>query len=255
MVIAAFRRLAYSFAPRQAEQFYKWRRQWGRNLRLAAEARRLRQVLGKAAEPERMSELILENPWFRPSQKKTELAALLRLVRALQPRTVCEIGSLRGGTLALFCQVAAPEARLLAIDLNFKPEQMHAFRHLGRPRQRITLLKADSHAPATLDRVQRWLGSERLDFLFIDGDHSLEGVRQDYERFAPLVRSGGLIGFHDIVPDYKARFGQRTLNYSGEVPQFWAELKQRCGGAVEFIEDPAQDGYGIGVLRQEEGAS
>ena len=31
-------------------------------------------------------------------------------------------------------------------------------------------------------------------------------------------------------------------------PRFWAEVKSRHPGARDFIEDPAQDGYGIGVL-------
>ena len=34
-----------------------------------------------------------------------------------------------------------------------------------------------------------------LDLLFIDGDHSYEGVRQDYKMYSKLVRDGGLIAF------------------------------------------------------------
>lgn len=37
-----------------------------------------------------------------------------------------------------------------------------------------------------------------VDVLLIDGDHSLEGVKADYERFEPFVREGGLILFHDV---------------------------------------------------------
>jgi predicted O-methyltransferase YrrM len=41
---------------------------------------------------------------------------------------------------------------------------------------------------------------KRLDFLFIDGDHTYEGVKQDFEMYTPLVRKGGLVAMHDIVP-------------------------------------------------------
>jgi predicted O-methyltransferase YrrM len=34
---------------------------------------------------------------------------------------------------------------------------------------------------------------------FIDGDHSFEGVRNDFERVAPLIPVGGTIVFHDAV--------------------------------------------------------
>jgi predicted O-methyltransferase YrrM len=38
-----------------------------------------------------------------------------------------------------------------------------------------------------------------LDVLFIDGDHSYEGVVADYDRHVPRVRSGGVVFLHDAV--------------------------------------------------------
>lgn len=38
---------------------------------------------------------------------------------------------------------------------------------------------------------------EQVGFLFIDGGHEYEFVKQDYELFAPLVAEGGFIAFHD----------------------------------------------------------
>jgi len=38
---------------------------------------------------------------------------------------------------------------------------------------------------------------EPLDVLYIDGDHTYEGVKADYERHAPRVKPGGVIFFHD----------------------------------------------------------
>ncbi len=40
--------------------------------------------------------------------------------------------------------------------------------------------------------------SNRFDFAFIDGDHTLEAVRQDIVGWWPLVRSGGVLAGHDI---------------------------------------------------------
>jgi predicted O-methyltransferase YrrM len=45
------------------------------------------------------------------------------------------------------------------------------------------------------------LKDNKVDFLFIDADHSYEGVKKDFEMYSPLVRKGGIIAFHDIIPD------------------------------------------------------
>lgn len=39
-----------------------------------------------------------------------------------------------------------------------------------------------------------------IKFIFIDADHSYEGVKKDFELFEPFVVSGGLIGMHDVDP-------------------------------------------------------
>jgi hypothetical protein len=36
-------------------------------------------------------------------------------------------------------------------------------------------------------------------------------------------------------------------NIAGEVPRFWKELKSHAL-TQEFVSDPEQDGYGIGIL-------
>jgi predicted O-methyltransferase YrrM len=43
------------------------------------------------------------------------------------------------------------------------------------------------------------LNEQNLDFLFIDGDHTYKGVKEDFEMYSPLVRKGGVIAFHDIT--------------------------------------------------------
>jgi predicted O-methyltransferase YrrM len=89
-----------------------------------------------------------------------------------------------------------------------------------------------------------------VDFLFIDADHSYQGVVTDFESYSRLVRKGGWIALHDIVSDHWKRFGRRTSASAGEVFRFWGELKARRGlTTIEIVEDPDQDGAGIGLLR------
>ena len=74
-------------------------------------------------------------------------------------------------------------------------------------------------------------------FLFIDGDHTSEGVKRDWEMYSQLVRPGGLVAFHDIASSYD----------DTQVARFWNELKGTVD-AHEFVLHPNRI-YGIGVVR------
>jgi hypothetical protein len=41
--------------------------------------------------------------------------------------------------------------------------------------------------------------SERIEVLFVDGDHSYEGAKADHERWSQWIRPGGHLLFHDAV--------------------------------------------------------
>jgi predicted O-methyltransferase YrrM len=39
--------------------------------------------------------------------------------------------------------------------------------------------------------------TQEIDLLFIDGDHSYEGVKTDWDLYSPLLKSGSCVVFHD----------------------------------------------------------
>ena len=41
--------------------------------------------------------------------------------------------------------------------------------------------------------------AEKIDLLYIDGNHEYDAVRRDYEEWAPHLKRGGIIAFHDVV--------------------------------------------------------
>src|SRR5262249_13629767 len=176
-------------------------------------------------------------------QKVRELAPLIGLLRARDLHTVVEIGSDRGGTFFAWCQLAEPDAVLISIDLpasNTDEDRLPAY---GAPGQSLFFTRGDSHAAATRDKLARILGDRRIDFLMIDGDHTYDGVRADYELYHSLVASDGCIAFHDVIP--------HTTDPACKVDVFWDELKQNRAH-VEFV-DPGDDRGlgswgGIGVL-------
>jgi len=100
-------------------------------------------------------------------------------------------------------------------------------------------LRGDSHSKEIANRVSQILKQDRVDSLFIDGDHTYEGVERDFEMYGKLVRRGGIIGFHDIVPGPPENVGG--------VPRFWDEVKSDFN-YIEIVKDWKQGGWGIGVI-------
>jgi predicted O-methyltransferase YrrM len=181
------------------------------------------------------------------SQKYDELVSFLQKVRDLRPRRICEIGTSAGGTLFALTRIAADDAVVVSVDIAIPVTTSFARARFAREQQRVVSIEGDSHDVATREHVERALEGEPLDVLFIDGDHGYEGVRSDFERYADLVRPGGVIGLHDINDDFSKRHDVPTASISGDVPRFWRELKSRCK-TEELSADPEQDGYGIGVV-------
>ena len=120
--------------------------------------------------------------------------------------------------------------------------------YFARPGQELHFLDGSSYSDSTVERARQVLAGRQLDVLFIDGDHSYRGVRDDFLQYRHFVREGGLIAFHDIAPDHLTRYGRPTGRYAGEVPLFWDKIKNFYS-SQEIIESPDQDGLGIGVIR------
>lgn len=185
------------------------------------------------------------NRFFGPHQIANEIVALLDWLAEHAPRSVCEIGTAMAGTTYLLGQSLPSIERLIGVDLHVR--RQHRLRFFSRPGQQLTFFDGSSYAPETVERVRRHLGTEKLDLLFIDGDHSYEGVTADFRAYTPLVREGGIVVCHDIVEDHTTRYGIRTPRCTGGVPRFWKQIKDHYPHR-EFVDSPEQDGFGIGAI-------
>ena len=184
---------------------------------------------------------------MRLMQNMVELRDCVNAVKDMPLRRVAEIGTCRGGTLFVWCQIATPDARVFSLDLpggefggGYNERALPFFQAFRKPGQTLECIRGDSHAPEMRAEFERRLGGEPLDFLFIDGDHRYAGVKQDFETYAPFVRRGGIIGIHDIV--------ERPAKPAIQVHRFWAEVKARHRHA-EFIDQTGgRQAIGIGLL-------
>ena len=167
-------------------------------------------------------------------------------VKSHNPQSVCEIGTADGGTNFLLSQAIPSVKLMIAVDLFVKNK--FKLSHFSKSSQEIKFVDGSSYDDNTVNRVKQILGDRQLDLLFIDGDHNYEGVKKDFLKYRHLVREGGIIVFHDIVPDYFTRHGVKTGRWVGGVPIFWNEIKSLYQH-WEFIENTDQDGLGIGVIQ------
>jgi len=176
----------------------------------------------------------------KASQIRSEIEALAGQVAALNPQVIVEIGVYKGGTGFLWSQLADDLVVLCDLRPLWLERNLFA-RFPGPAGPALNVLSGDSHDPRFRERLVAILAGRPIDFLFLDGDHSLDGIRQDFADYAPLVRRGGLIACHDIVP--KQPFP------TTQVHLFWQEIlttgKYRT---TEYVQDWHQTGYGIGVI-------
>jgi len=121
-----------------------------------------------------------------------EAALLFRLAFDTTTGPIAEIGRFRGGSTVVFSSALQTGVELWSYDLSdrYDGELEQALTRLGL-RDKVHLVVGDSH---TVEPPQA-----PLELLFIDGDHSYEGAKADFERWSAFVRPGGHVLFHDAV--------------------------------------------------------
>jgi hypothetical protein len=192
------------------------------------------------------------------------------------PFKVVEIGTKFGGTFYIWNKLVEEHGDGVCVSVDMSDGGIHG----GIPDEEMDkrdlwfterfkdchFIRGDSHDRKTAEKVldiivPHWgnIGGvdnneEWIDFLFIDGDHTYEGVRKDFDMYSPFVKKGGIIAFHDINDT------QRHRDRDVYVGKFWNEVtdlklpkhETSCvyGGVVyDFVEFNSNlDWAGIGVL-------
>lgn len=166
-----------------------------------------------------------------------EAALLFRLARDLESGPVAEIGRFKGGSTLVFASALPPGVELWSYDFHvaLRPdmpgEQLDA--ELGAALERfgldskVHLLVADSRTAEP--------PPGELALLFIDGDHSYEGAKADFDRWSAFVRPGGHVLLHDAVD--KGGYGNvypGVARLAGEIGAGW-DRRPGAGSIAHFV--------------------
>ena len=121
-----------------------------------------------------------------------------------------EIGVYEGFNTRRLAEAMAADGELFAIDpfptgrLGVSWCKLIAQREAAKlnPPRRVRFVEEFSY------EANKQLHGE-FDFIFIDGDHSFEGIKQDWCDWSCRLPSGGIIALHDsIVPDHNPAWAE-----------------------------------------------
>jgi cephalosporin hydroxylase len=112
-----------------------------------------------------------------------------------------EIGCYGGGSASLLLQ--RPNTNVVSIDLGKPINSSIAINNvnkLNKLSNNFTYLEGNSQTDEMVNRVKSIFNNVHI--LFIDGDHSFNGVINDFKLYKDFVKSGGYIVFDDYL-DFK----------------------------------------------------
>ncbi len=183
-------------------------------------------------------------------QCPVQLASVLVYLASLAPRSLLEIGTASAWTTTLmtaylqrFGLQRADTVDVGSAYLDARLPPLWPSAALGLENLRMVRLHLGN---GSFDRPLR----PEYDLVFIDGDHSYDGVKADFARYGPLARRAVL--FHDV---------HDALTEG--VRRFWEELKQRrraVDSVHEFVMRAAGDAHlppfmGFGLLELAPGST
>lgn len=175
-------------------------------------------------------------------QLQSELYQFVKILRDEKIRSYLEVGCLYGDTFHTIGMAMGEGARLVGVDLpGTKRGIIGAGKHkrsgefleraaadLRRRGREAHVIIGDSH---DTDTIARAAAHAPYDAVFIDGDHTLEGARADWENYGPM---GRIVAFHDI----------RGENFRANVRVVWEEARKGHRW-IEIAKGDKKGGFGV----------
>jgi predicted O-methyltransferase YrrM len=166
-----------------------------------------------------------------------EAALLYRLARDVESGQVAEIGRFKGGSTIVFASALPAGVELWSYDFHVALRPDMPGKELDEELRgalvrfgldgKVHLLVADSRTAEP--------PPGELALLFIDGDHSYEGAKADFDRWSTFVRPGGHVLLHDAVDT--GSYGNvypGVARVAGEIGAGW-ERQPGAGSIAHFV--------------------
>jgi len=173
---------------------------------------------------------------------------LYGLVKASKPKVVVEIGSARGRSTC-FMGLALKEngsGKLYAIDPHTETawNDLDSVDTYGILKSNVSSLGlkgiVEIRRNTSNEVASGW--TESIDILFIDGDHSYEGAKRDWDLFSPFVQPFGSVVFHDTLWDLRPdpKYARADMG----VPRLVDELREQGYPVITLDQN-----FGVSVIQ------
>jgi hypothetical protein len=173
------------------------------------------------------------------------------LIRLTKPKKILCIGS-RYGFIPAICALACKDNQMGQVDFvdagfdldNPDDKSKHwggtGFWKKNNPEEHFGKFALnnyiETHIMTTSDFKKKF-PQRKWSYIHLDGDHSYQGVKKDFNSFWNSLNRGCFLAFHDIHT-------QSDENFEYGVNKFWRQLKKKHS-TFEF------DGkYGLGILQK-----
>ena len=203
-------------------------------------------VSAELAAPNQFRPLALPSMFWKPNYLKPELPAWIGhipfafwIIEALTPSTFVELGTHYGNSYFAFCQAVdrlGLSTACFAVD-TWKGDE-HAGFYGDEVFAAVNTYNANNYSGistlvrSTFDEALPHFEDGTIDLLHIDGHHTFEAVRHDFETWLPKLSKRAIVLFHDT----NVRFGSFGVN------KYFAKLK------AEYPWFEFNHSHGLGVL-------
>lgn len=182
----------------------------------------------------------------RASQDEWELGQFVQFLRDRGVLRYAELGAREGDTFWEILTALGQDSAGTAVDLpgalwgksTTGGQLAKVIDDLTAKGHRAHMILGDTKADQTRELVEAY---GPYDAILIDGDHTYEGVKADWEAYRDLAP---IIAFHDIVGE--GQF-ERVTRRGVEVPKLWAEIKASGANVVEFVSPGSAMGIGVWI--------
>jgi Methyltransferase domain len=137
---------------------------------------------------------------------------LCALIKMIKPQTILEIGTFRGGTTWNLFENAPEDAIIYTVDLpeDETPGYVTNFEYASNKKR--PFVPRSERVRQLLVNSRKWDGvlDRKVQFAFIDADHSYAGIKNDTEKALVSLDDDGCICWHDSM---ETDYGYGTLPY------------------------------------------
>lgn len=200
--------------------------------------------------------------WVQGNLLECNLSFINKLVSYLRPNIILEIGTYKGRTTYNMAKNTPDTTKIITIDpcLDVNYFSGSDARYLQKKSEvglsykgtevenRITQIYEDSTTIECQKKLDKLLNGEKIDVAFIDGGHTFENIKHDFEELVlPRLNEGGVVIFDDYGRLFtvigSVHYLAEKAREDGYVFYWYAPRKTENTNEVLFLNLPKSRNY------------